>query len=60
MKTEMTNQMDENNLEKILRRSPLKRLISTKEVAKQTVYLLSKDAGGITGASFTLDAGSTC
>ena len=60
MKTDMTTQMNDNDLEKILRRSPLKRLISTSEVAKQTVYLLSKDASGITGATFTLDAGSTC
>ena len=59
MKTEMTSGIKTEKLSKIIRRSPLKTLISTKEVAGMVHYLLSEKASQITGASFTLDAGST-
>ena len=59
MKTEMTSGIEDEKLNTIIRRSPLKTLISTDDVAGMVEYLLSEKANHITGASFTLDAGST-
>ncbi len=59
MKTEMTSGIEDEKLNTIIRRSPLKTLIPTEDVAGMVEYLLSEKASHITGASFTLDAGST-
>lgn len=59
METTMTSGIDENKLNSIIRRSPLKRLAKTSEVAAVVSFLLSNDAAGITGTTITVDAGST-
>lgn len=42
-----------------VRRSPLGRLADVSDVANIVAYLLSDLAGNITGATMTIDAGST-
>ena len=59
MKTEMTSGIEDEKLSIIIRKSPLKTLIPTEDVAGMVEYLLSEKASHITGSSFTLDAGST-
>ena len=55
----MTEGLVGDKLEKIKRRSCLGRLAHVKDAASMTLFLLSKDAAGITGATLTVDAGST-
>ncbi|MFB9213691.1 SDR family NAD(P)-dependent oxidoreductase [Vibrio sinaloensis] len=59
METNMTEGLVGDKLEKIKRRSCLGRLASVKDAASMTLFLLSEEASGITGATFTVDAGST-
>ena len=59
METSMTAGIDEIKLNSIIRRSPLRRLAKTNEVAAVVSFLLSDDAEGITGTTITVDAGST-
>ena len=59
METTMTSGIDEIKLNSIIRRSPLRRLAKTSEVASVVSFLLSNDAAGITGTTITVDAGST-
>lgn len=59
METHMSAGINDNQLEQIRRRSALKRLAKTDEVAAATCYLLSKDAEAITGTIITIDAGNT-
>jgi 3-oxoacyl-[acyl-carrier protein] reductase len=59
METSMTAGIDEIKLNSIIRRSPLRRLAKTSEVAAVVSFLLSDDAEGITGTTITVDAGST-
>lgn len=59
MKTAMTNELDGKALESIKRRSPLGHLVTVEDVAAAVYYLLSADAKNITGATITVDAGST-
>lgn len=59
METEMTNGLQGEKLEKIKRRSCLGRLASVDDAASMTTFLLSEAASGITGSTFTVDAGST-
>ncbi|QYJ83754.1 SDR family NAD(P)-dependent oxidoreductase [Shewanella aegiceratis] len=59
METSMTNGLVGEKLDKIKRRSCIGRLAKTKDAAAMTVFLLSDVASGITGATFTVDAGST-
>lgn len=59
MKTTMTNGIDKTKLNAIIRRSPLRRLTKTSEVAAAVSFLLSDVAEGITGTTITVDAGST-
>lgn len=59
METDMTGGIDTDLLASIRRRSPLGVLADTKQVAACVEHLLSADAAGITGAVFTIDAGST-
>ena len=59
METEMTGGMAGEELERITRRSPLRRLVAAGDVAS-CVSLLMGDAGGnITGSVLTVDAGAT-
>jgi 3-oxoacyl-[acyl-carrier protein] reductase len=59
METAMTQGLQGDKLESIKRRSPLGHLASVDDIASMISYLLSKEAKNITGATFTIDAGST-
>lgn len=59
MKTDMTQGLEGDKLKTIERRSPLGHLATVTDVANMVVFLLSDSANNITGASFTIDAGST-
>ena len=57
--TEMTRELGEEQREKIIRRSALRRLAGADDVAAAVEFLLSDKAKNITGATLTVDAGST-
>jgi 3-oxoacyl-[acyl-carrier protein] reductase len=59
METNMTEGLLGDKLEKIKRRSCLGRLANVKDAASMVLFLVSDDASGITGSTFTVDAGST-
>jgi len=59
METEMTKGLDSDKLEKIKRRSPMKKLATVEDVASVVTYLLSEEAGSINATTITVDAGST-
>lgn len=59
METDMTKDIGDANLSRMVRRSPMKKLIEVNDVAAMTAYLLGPNGAHITGASFTIDAGST-
>lgn len=59
METNMSAGINETQLDQIRRRSALKRLAKTSEVASSVQYLLSEEAAAITGAILTIDAGNT-
>ncbi len=59
METNMSAGINESQLEQIRRRSALKRLAKTTEVASTVRYLLSDEAAAITGTVLTIDAGNT-
>jgi len=57
--TEMTRSLVEDQREKIVRRSALRRLIGVEDVAAAVEFLLSDAAKNITGTTLTVDAGNT-
>jgi 3-oxoacyl-[acyl-carrier protein] reductase len=57
--TEMTRAMTDEQREKIVRRSALKRLAEVEDVANAVEFLLGHGAKSITGTVMTVDAGST-
>jgi 3-oxoacyl-[acyl-carrier protein] reductase len=57
--TEMTQELDEAQREKIAKRSALKRAADPIDVARSVEYLLSDAARNITGTTLTVDAGNT-
>ena len=57
--TEMTRKMEDDQRERIIRRSALKRLPGADDVAKAVEYLLSDSAKNVTGTTLTVDAGNT-
>ncbi|WP_102305446.1 SDR family NAD(P)-dependent oxidoreductase [Vibrio cyclitrophicus] len=59
MKTNMTGGLVGDKLEKIKRRSCLGRLANVEDAASMILFLISDEASGVTGATFTIDAGST-
>ncbi len=59
MHTEMTRDLDGQQLERIARRSALRRLAKVDDVADTVEFLLSEKAKNITGTVLTVDAGST-
>jgi 3-oxoacyl-[acyl-carrier protein] reductase len=59
MQTDMTGSLDAEKLKSIQRRSPLGRLVCVEEVAAAVAFLVGPDGRSITGATFTVDAGST-
>ena len=59
METNMTDGLVGDKLEKIKRRSCLGRLAHVSDAASMALFLISESASGVTGATFTVDAGST-
>lgn len=59
METNMSAGINDTQLDQIRRRSALKRLAKTSEVASTVKYLLSEEAAAITGTILTIDAGNT-
>lgn len=59
METNMSAGINDAQLDQIRRRSALKRLAKTSEVASTIKYLLSDEASAITGTIVTIDAGNT-
>ena len=59
METSMSAGINDNQLDQIRRRSALKRLAKTSEVASTVKYLLSNEAAAVTGTVLTVDAGNT-
>jgi 3-oxoacyl-[acyl-carrier protein] reductase len=57
--TDMTHGMAPEQLDKIVRRSALRRLAEPADVAAAVEFLLSDKAKNITGITLTVDAGST-
>jgi 3-oxoacyl-[acyl-carrier protein] reductase len=57
--TEMTHALDEGALEKIARRSALKRMADPIDVARSVEFLLGDGGRSITGTVITVDAGNT-
>jgi len=57
--TEMTQTMQGEQRERIVRRSALRRLVDVEDVADAVEFLLSDRAKNITGTVLTVDAGST-
>ena len=55
----MSAGINDTQLDQIRRRSALKRLAKTAEVASTIKYLLTDDAAAITGTVLTVDAGNT-
>jgi 3-oxoacyl-[acyl-carrier protein] reductase len=59
MKTDMTAGLEGEKLASIERRSAMRTLATTADVAGGVTYLLSSDAVRVTGVELTIDAGST-
>ncbi|HLK71770.1 MAG TPA: SDR family NAD(P)-dependent oxidoreductase [Steroidobacteraceae bacterium] len=57
--TAMTAEIDESLREKLAHRSALRRLAGPADVAAAVQYLLSDEAGNVTGTTLTVDAGAT-
>jgi 3-oxoacyl-[acyl-carrier protein] reductase len=59
VETHMTEGMKDEQRQKIVRRSALKRLVDVEDVANAVEFLLSDRSKSITGTVLTVDAGST-
>jgi 3-oxoacyl-[acyl-carrier protein] reductase len=59
MDTEMTQGMDSERRQQIVRRSPLRRFPCLEDVASSVEFLLGEKARNITGTVLTVDAGAT-
>ena len=57
--TKMTEELGEDERERIARRSALRRMAEPDDVAGAVEYLLSESARNITGVTLTVDAGNT-
>lgn len=57
--TEMTSELGEGERDKIARRSALRRLVTSEDVAGAVEFLMSDAARSITGTTLTVDAGNT-
>lgn len=55
--TEMVKAVPQDIVDKIIKGIPLRRLGEAEEVAKATAYLVSDDAGFITGSTLTINGG---
>ena len=59
LETEMTKELDEEQLQKIARRSALRSLATVDDVANAVEFLLGEKSQSITGTVLTVDAGNT-
>ncbi len=59
MDTEMTQGLDDEQRQKVARRSALRRLPEVEDVANAVAFLLGEGGKSITGTVLTVDAGST-
>jgi 3-oxoacyl-[acyl-carrier protein] reductase len=59
MMTEMTQSLNDEQRDKIARRSALRRLVDVDDVAHAVSYLMSDGAHNVTGTVLTVDAGTT-
>jgi 3-oxoacyl-[acyl-carrier protein] reductase len=57
--TEMTHELSGGQREQIMRRSALRRMVDSQDVAGSVEFLLSEKARNITGVTLTVDAGNT-
>jgi 3-oxoacyl-[acyl-carrier protein] reductase len=57
--TEMTQELDEEDRNRIMGRSALRRMVGPEDVAAAVAYLMSEEARNITGITLTVDAGNT-
>jgi 3-oxoacyl-[acyl-carrier protein] reductase len=57
--TEMTHELAQEDRDRIVRRSALRRLVEPRDVAAAVEFLLSENAKNITGTTITVDAGNT-
>jgi 3-oxoacyl-[acyl-carrier protein] reductase len=57
--TEMTQSLNGHQRDQVVRRSALRRLAATGDVANAVEFLLSDKAKNITGTVLTVDAGNT-
>jgi len=57
MKTEMSAGLSSQNLDQIVRRTPLGRLAGSEDITPLIRFLLSRDAGFITGQTILIDGG---
>ena len=60
LRTEMTQGMGDDELARIVRRTPVGRLGEVGDVAARVTVLASERAGFITGQTFVVDGGMTC
>jgi 3-oxoacyl-[acyl-carrier protein] reductase len=57
--TAMTQELDEINRERLVKRSALRRMAEPGDIAHAVEYLLSEAARNVTGITLTVDAGNT-
>lgn len=57
--TEMTSELGAGGVEKIVRRSALRRMAEIEDVGSAVAFLFSEGARNITGTVMTIDAGNT-
>ena len=57
--TEMTRGLEGSGRERVVRRSPLRRLAKAEDVATMSAFLMGEGGRNITGSVMTVDAGST-
>ena len=57
--TQMTESMNDQQRQQIVRRSALKRMVDVEDVANAVEFLLGEQSKSITGTVLTVDAGST-